>query len=404
MTAAIDASRALGALLLMSLLTALGAAPALADTPQPVITQPIAGSWTKLQTLTFSGTSNDELDPLTLRIYAGPAAEGAAVQVLQTPLPPIGESWILEAETALGPGVYTAVAEQVSAESEPGLSAPVTFTVDTVAPEPSLVSPGGLTSDSTPTLHGSAGTVSGDLPAISLLVHEGPTTAGSIVAEAGPEAHSGAWSQTLAALADGTYTVQAFQSDQAGNVGSSEPVTFTIDATPPLPGLSLPSYGSVLTVSRPGFSGVAATAPGDEPSVALDIYAVGPGRSETLVESLGPLVVTAGAWSTPGAGNALPDGIYTAVVRQSDEAGNTGLSEPLLFVIEARTPTEPQTTVPPAEPAPSPPARAAWRLRRRPPPNGSNPSPWCGSPALRPEPARGSRSSGWLRPWGHGSR
>jgi hypothetical protein len=359
MTAAINAGRALGVLALLTLPMVLGASAALAETPQPVITQPAADSWTKLQKPTFSMTSNDRLDPLTLRIYAGAAAEGAALQTLQTLLPPIGEGWSLEVEAALDAGIYTAVAEQTNGESETGLSVPVMFTVDRVAPKPSLVSPGALITDSGPTLHGSAGTIPGDLPAISLLVHKGPTTSGAVVTKASPEAQGGAWSQKLATLPDGTYTAQAFQTDQAGNLGTSEAVTFTIDATPPAPSISLPSYGSVLSVARPGFSGLGGIAEGDRPSLSLDVYAVGPGRSETLVESLGPLIVKEGAWSTGQAGKDLPDGIYTAQVRQSDEAGNTGLSEPLLFVIEARPLAKTEAPAPQPQPAPAPVGPAA---------------------------------------------
>ena len=374
MTAAIDAGLALCALLFLTLAMALGAAPAMAEAPHPVLTNPVAGSSTKLQTPLFSGTTDDDLDPVAVRIYEGATAEGSALQTIEPLLLPVLGSWSVEAEAALPPGTYIAVAEQLNAESEAGLSAPVTFTIDTLAPSPSLVSPGTLTNDSTPTLQGTAGTAPGDLPAITVVLHKGATTSGAIAAEAGPEAQSGTWSQTLAALADGTYTAQASQSDQAGNIGTSEPATFTIDATAPAPDISLPSYGSVLTLARPVFSGLAGVAPGDQGTVGLDIYSVGPGRSETLLESLGSLPVKQGGWSSGGAGKDLADGIYTAVVRQSDEAGNTGSSEPLLFVIEAR-PAKSETPAPQPETAPPAPA---------PPPVPTSPA----APALQ-----------WLQPF-----
>src|SRR5664280_2189523 len=46
---------------------------------------------------------------------------------------------------------------------------------------------------------------------------------------------NGNWSGTFGGLSPGTYTVRAQQSDQAGNVGMSVPVTFTVStpATPP---------------------------------------------------------------------------------------------------------------------------------------------------------------------------
>jgi Bacterial Ig-like domain len=454
MTAAIDAGRALGALLLLSLGLAAGvAAPALGDVPQPLISQPANGSSTRSQTPSFSGTSNDESDPLTVRVYGGEAAEGVPVQTLGTLVGPIGGVWELDDETVLDPGTYTAVAEQVNVESEAGLSAPATFTIDTAAPTVSLVSPGAQIAVSTPTLHGTAGTAPGDLTAITVAIHEGASTAGSIVdegdveaagalwseklaqlpdgtytaqatqadlagnvgasepvmftidtvapqislvspgtlianstptlhgtagaapgdltaitvaihkgsstagplvAEAGAEAQGETWTEKLAQLPDGTYTAQASQADQAGNTGASEAVIFEIDTTPPVPMILSPSYGTVLSASRPAFSGLAGVAPGDATTVALDIYADGPGRVETLVESVGPLAVKQGGWTSSEAGKQLPDGIYTAFVHQSDQAGNAGISEPLLFVVEARPAVKPETPVPPAGPSQSP--------------------------------------------------
>ncbi len=361
MTAAIDAGRALCTLILLCLGLAVSAAPALGDTPEPVITHPLAGSWTMLPSPTFSGTSNDEFDPLTVRIYPGDAVAGSAVQTLQTLLGPLGGTWSLPAAGELEPGTYTAVAEQTSLESGDGQSAPVTFTIDTVAPDVTLAAPAALLATSTPTLHGGAGAAAGDLPTVSLVVHRGSSLSGTVAEETMIEAQGEAWSTQLAALPDGIYTAQVSQSDLAGNVGTSESATFKIDTTAPAPAISSPSYGSVLSVSRPAFSGTAGDAAGDQPSVMVDIYSVGQGRSETLVEALGPVAVRDGLWSTSELGRELADGIYTAVVRQSDQAGNSGAGEPLLFVVESRPPaaSAPVTALPatqsalPVAPSPS---------------------------------------------------
>ena len=136
------------------------------------------------------------------------------------------------------------MAEQTNGEGETGLSPPITFTIDTVAPSPTLQSPGGLIADSAPLLKGTAGIEPGDLPAISVVLHHGDSLAGSPAGEATVEAHGGEWSAKLGALPDGIYTAQVSQSDEAGNVGVSEAVTFTIDTTAPVPAISSPSYGS----------------------------------------------------------------------------------------------------------------------------------------------------------------
>ena len=57
--------------------------------------------------------------------------------------------------------------------------------------------------------------------------------AGGLVQELGTSASGGAWSTTAGVLAEGTYTVQAQQSDASGNVGSSAASTFRLDTPDP---------------------------------------------------------------------------------------------------------------------------------------------------------------------------
>jgi len=55
----------------------------------------------------------------------------------------------------------------------------------------------------------------------------------------------------------GVYTAQAAQSDDAGNVGTSAPVTFK---TPPAVSVTSPVEGVGFNISRPTFSGLAGSA------------------------------------------------------------------------------------------------------------------------------------------------
>ncbi len=108
---------------------------AMAAAPNIAIDQPVSGSWTSNQTPLFSGTTDDTLDPVTLEIYEGGSATGSPLQALGVLAPveigPLEGSWEVTPVTALGPGQYTAVAEQTNAVPVPetGVSAPVTFTV-----------------------------------------------------------------------------------------------------------------------------------------------------------------------------------------------------------------------------------------------------------------------------------
>jgi subtilisin-like proprotein convertase family protein len=110
-----------------------------------------------------------------------------------------------------------------------------TWTIDATAPSPTISSPraGSTLTDTTPTLAGVAGRSSGDSGTVTVRLFSGGAAAGApvqtLVVLRDPS--TGSWSRAAAALADGTYTVRAEQSDTAGNAGVSAPVTFRVDTT-----------------------------------------------------------------------------------------------------------------------------------------------------------------------------
>ena len=86
----------------------------------------------------------------------------------------------------------------------------------------SLTAQPASSSDTTPTFAGTAGTASGDSSSVTVRVYSGSSVAGAQAADADGDAQlSGAYSVDAAALAPGTYTARAEQSDTAGNVGYS---------------------------------------------------------------------------------------------------------------------------------------------------------------------------------------
>jgi hypothetical protein len=106
-----------------------------------------------------------------------------------------------------------------------------TFTVDTVAPIVMLASPanGSSTSNAGPIFSGTSGTASGDGGLITVYLFSGPTTAGvPIQVLPASTTDAGTYDVYASALAPGTYTAEATQSDSAGNVGVSNPTTFTV--------------------------------------------------------------------------------------------------------------------------------------------------------------------------------
>lgn len=325
--------------------TGLGcAALALGNSSALVLVNPANNTATNLTAPTFNGTASIEAgdaSTVTVNVYSGSVASGTP---LQSPVATVqlDGSWSVAASPTLADGTYTAeVTQLLNGDVTPTTSAPHTFTVDTVAPAVSLTSPanGTSTNDTTPTLGGSAGAAAGDPPTVSVTVHAGPTTGGAVVQTLTPTRTGATWTADAAALAEGTYTAVASQTDNAGNPGTSAASTFTVDTTPP--GVTLNAPAAVTTDTTPGLSGAAGNASGDSDTVTVKIYnglttAGGVAQQITRTRS-------GATWNA--AAGALPTGTYTAQATQPDVAGNVGTSAPHTFTI----------TTPGAPPAPPPP-------------------------------------------------
>jgi hypothetical protein len=336
MTAGRNVARALAtALVMLTVLVAAMAGTAMAAAPNITIAQPLTGTSTNKLNPAFSGTSSDPLDPVTLSIHAGASAGGTLIQT-QTQLVPVeiapGEAaWEIALETSLAPGQYTALAEQTS-DAEPGTSNSVTFTVDTTPPAVSINAVASPTKEAEPTLTGGAGVEAGDEPSITVTIHEGSSVTGKLVASGSVPVAGGTWSYTSPHLDDGTYTAQAVQRDEAGNVGTSAAVTFRVDTTKPL--VSINAVATPTKNAEPTLSGSAGVAVGDEPTVTVTIYA-GASVGGTIAAA-GGVTVKGGAWSYTAP--HLADGTYTAQSSQSDEAGNVGTSAGVTFRVDTTAP------------------------------------------------------------------
>lgn len=101
-----------------------------AEPPALTIASPLEGSVDNSQTPSFSGSSNDALDDVTLNLYSGTSVDaGALVGTLTTLLPPLEGAWSVGPSEVLPAGVYTAQATQTNSLAETGSSQPpVTFT------------------------------------------------------------------------------------------------------------------------------------------------------------------------------------------------------------------------------------------------------------------------------------
>jgi hypothetical protein len=104
---------------------------------------------------------------------------------------------------------------------------------DTTAPAVRITSPfdHGATDDTTPVISGTAGNAPGDSFEVQVALRSGATVLQNLTAERA----GAAWSVQTGTLAPGDYTLVASQSDDAGNVGTSPAITFTVNAPPPPP-------------------------------------------------------------------------------------------------------------------------------------------------------------------------
>jgi large repetitive protein len=281
--------------------------------PSVTIDSPTSGTETKEPAPLFSGSSSDTLDSVTVKLFEGPGTAGAPLPAL-APAMPVGGAWSIQSPS-LADGTYTALAEQEdSGTLERGVSAEVTFTVDTTTPVVSLNPVASSTNDTTPTFTGALGEAAGDAQAVTVTVRTSP---GGVVAQLGSAAVSGGgWTYTPPTLGQGAYTVQAAQSDSAGNVGTSTAAPFTIDTTNPTPQLAQPA--SPAKNRTPTFTWTPGSAERDLPSVTLRVLN---GANKVVGEGS-----SANGTLTLGASEALSDGTYTAYIEQSDEAGNVGYS------------------------------------------------------------------------------
>ena len=303
----------------------------MAETPDVTIESPSNGSVTNNQTPSFTGSTTDPLDEVTVNIYVGPIVGAAPLQIVRTLLPPLGGTWSAGPSETLPEGTYTAQAVQTNLGMETGTSEPVTFTVRTTSPTVTLNAPRSLSNDTTPAFTGAAS----ETTPVTIQIYAGAKAEGTVVSTATASGTGAGWSSDEASpsLPSGEYTAVATQESPFGyQNGVSEPQTFRVDAEPPRVILNAPEPRSNDTT--PIFSGAASeTSP-----VTIQIYAGT--KAEGPVVSSATATGTGGDWSSDAASPPLSTGEYTAVAIQESSLGNpTGTSEPRTFEVDTASPT-----------------------------------------------------------------
>jgi hypothetical protein len=156
-------------------------------------------------------------------------------------------------------------------------------TASNFQPAVTLTTPSaGATTNGLPTLSGAAGNSTGDSSTVNVKIYSGSTATGTAVQTKAVTRSTTTWSWTLTtALASGTYTAQATQTDSGGLTGTTAAVTFTVDATKP-------TAAAVVAANKAGGtagkieSGDTITFTYSEPITAASVWSGWSGSSTTV--------------------------------------------------------------------------------------------------------------------------
>ena len=247
-----------------------------------------------------------------------------------TSLPQVGDSGgsvNSEYKIVSSPGTYVANGTLGSSTEWTALAA--NYRLDVTAPTVAITSPAGgsSTNDTTPAIGGTSGSYNSDSQTVTARIRLGLGTGGPVVQTLNAtRAPDGTWTIDANTLAEGIYTVQATQTDGAGNTGTSPPVSFTIDTGgPPAPTMdSVPTDGSSTSPSW-SFSGEA----GNTFECRLN-------KGATQISGWGTCTSPKSYNLTDG------DGTYTFSVRQIDAALNVSPVTTDDYVLDT---VAPETTI-----------------------------------------------------------
>nr|MBA3328086.1 hypothetical protein [Solirubrobacterales bacterium] len=198
--------------------------------PKPRIESPAPGQVVTTSRPTFSGVAGlaiGDRDTITLEVFSGPTPSGAKFPDIQTTHQPNG-AWSVRAPYAIRDDQITVRAKQRDEAPGEGFSNPVTFVVDTGAPETSITSgPEGNLPPGTTT---------------RFAFTSSESTATFECRLDGAAFEQCATGKTYGALAAGNHTFDVRAVDAAGNRDASPASrTFTITAPAPAPGPPAPS-------------------------------------------------------------------------------------------------------------------------------------------------------------------
>ncbi|HLG85041.1 MAG TPA: Ig-like domain-containing protein [Bradyrhizobium sp.] len=209
------------------------------DTVPPAVTISTTGSLTNQAKQTIAGhvTSTEATPGATVTLYDNGTQVGTAT---------VGSDGSWSTSVALSEGSNSIVAKDTDAAGNTGTSAPVAFTLDTIPPTVTIGTTGGTTSQATQTISGTVTTTEAAPGGTVVLID----TLNGVATQIGTATVNadGSWSTSVTLAGSGANDVVAKDTDAAGNVGASVPVTFNLTVTPG--GWGNPAGGSWTTAAN----------------------------------------------------------------------------------------------------------------------------------------------------------
>jgi uncharacterized repeat protein (TIGR01451 family) len=277
----------------------------------PVVVTPANGSTTSNPLPAVTGTAEPGA---TVTVIIDGASAGSATA-------DGAGNWVFSPSVPLANGTHTVRATATDGAGNTSVNSNTnTFTVDTVAPDTTIVTgPSTLTNSRNATF---------DFTASEAVSRYECSLDGAAFATCTDPV-------TFSNIADGAHTLQVRAVDVAGNTDTS-PATWswTVDATAPgAPVVVTPANGSRTNVQRPVITGTA------EANSLVTVIIDGVAAGTTLTNA-------AGAWTfTPPAN--LADGSHTVRVNAQDAAGNTSVSSNTnTFTVDTTPPPAPVVVAP----------------------------------------------------------
>ena len=213
----------------------------------------------------------------------------------------------------------------MDAAGNTGTSTPAIYTLDTTAPVVTITGLGGPTNQLVQIVSGTADlSVIGQTVAVSDGIAPPVTTTVLI---------DGSWSILVPLIGEGAHSFTASVTDAAGNTGTSAPVTYTLDMTPPTLTIGLVDPVNA-TRRRPASPSAARPMPRMASRSACSSSTAARTRWESLTAT-----VSDGAWSvTVPSSDHLLDGGYTVSASVTDQAGNPALPASQPFMVDETAP------------------------------------------------------------------